>query len=130
VYAYDLNRNSRDEIYWITDARGVSSVILERPTQPSDVSREIPESRKTILRVVPSPCRSDAAIFLDRVVVPQAAAWSAYDASGRLVLRHDLESHAGQWILPARHLRPGLYFLRVTDLLGRSLATGRVTVVR
>jgi hypothetical protein len=129
VFAYDLNRNGRDEIYWLSDVRSVPSLVLERPTLPTDLSEGMPQPMTARLRVAPSPCRSEAAVFLD-AVASQAADWSVYDASGRLVLHESLGSRAQAWVFPARTLAPGLYFLRVTDEFGRRVASGRAIVVR
>jgi hypothetical protein len=130
VFAYDLNRNGRDEIYWLTDARTVPSLVLEQPTLPTDVAGATGHPFVAALRVTPSPCRNDATVFLDPAVAPRAAAWSIFDASGRLVLQDRSSPRAGVWPFPARTLAPGLYFLRTTDALGRHLATGRAIVVR
>jgi len=131
VYAYDLNRNGRDEIYWLTNAQTRTSLILERPTLPTDASSNQSRIGGTI-RVTPSPCRSNATVFLDPTTAVRAAEWSAFDAAGRLVFRQSLDSNVSRttWVMPADRLGPGLYFLRVTDVLGRPIATGRTTVVR
>jgi hypothetical protein len=131
VYAYDLNRNGRDEIYWLTGNRFLTSLVLERPTFPTDASGAQSAIRASV-RVAPSPCRGDATVFLDPAVAARAAEWSLFDAAGRLVLHRPLDRHDSRtgWLLPADRLRPGLYFLRVRDAGGRPLATGRATVVR
>jgi len=130
VFAYDLNRNGRDEIYWLTNARFVPSLVLERPTQPTDVAGTQGLPFLAALRVAPSPCRNDATVFLNPAVASRAAAWSIFDASGRLVLQDRASPGAGVWPLPARTLAPGMYFVRTTDALGHPLATGRAIVVR
>ncbi len=130
VHAYDLNRNGRDEIYWLTSANNMPSLVLERPTLPTDVSGNTALPWVGTLRVTPSPCRGDAAVFLDPALAPRAALWSVFDASGRLVLQERLGPSAGPWVLPAKTLSSGLYFLRVTDALGQRVATGRAVVVR
>jgi len=131
VYAHDLNRNGRDEIYWLTINRFLTSLVLERPTFPTDASGDQSAMRASV-RVAPSPCRGDATVFLDPTVAARAAEWSLFDAAGRLVLHRPLDRHNSRsgWLLPADRLRPGLYFLRVRDAGGRPLATGRATVVR
>jgi len=131
VYAHDLNRNGRDEIYWLTGNRFLTSLVLERPTVPTDASGGQSAIRARV-RVAPSPCRGDATVFLDPTVAARAAEWSLFDAAGRLVLHRPLDRHNSRsgWLLPADRLRPGLYFLRVRDAGGRPLATGRATVVR
>jgi len=130
VYARDLNRNGRDEIYWISNNRTVSSLILERPMLPTDVSGGIRELGAALLRVAPSPCWGDATVFLDVAIASRAAEWSAFDAAGRLVFQRGMQCGTPRqaWAMPV--LRPGIYFLRVTDGLGRPLATGRATVIR
>ena len=130
MFAYDLNRNGRDEIYWLTNANTVLSLVLERPTLPTDVSGNTALPWARTLRVAASPCRGDAAVFLDPVLAPRAALWSVFDASGRLVLQDTLVPSAGPWLFPAKTLSSGLYFLRVTDALGQRVATGRAVVVR
>ena len=131
VYAYDLNRNGRDEIYWVSGNQAYPSLILERPTLPTDAPIGS-ERLKGTMRVTPSPCRGDASVFLDPAIAKQAAALSAFDAGGRLVFHQTggMRTDRGTWIMPVQRLRPGLYFLRATDALGRPLATGRTTVVR
>jgi len=131
VYAHDLNRNGRDEIYWLTGNRFLTSLVLERPTFPTDASGGQSAIRASV-RVAPSPCRGDATVFLDPAVAARAAEWSLFDAAGRLVLHRPLDQQSSRtgWLLPADRLRPGLYFLRVRDAGGRPLATGRATVVR
>jgi len=130
VFAYDLNRNGRDEIYWLSDVLGVPSLVLERPTLPTDVTGNTALPWAGTLRVAPSPCRGDASVFLDPVLAPRAALWSVFDASGRLVLQGSLGPRAGPWLFPAKTLSSGLYFFRVTDALGQRVATGRAVVVR
>jgi len=131
AYAYDLNRKGRDEIYWLTGNRFLTSLVLERPTHPTDASGGESPFHATV-RVAPSPCRGDATVFLDPSVAARAAEWSLFDAAGRLVLHRPLDRHNSRsgWLLPADRLRPGLYFLRVRDAGGQPLATGRATVVR
>jgi len=131
VYAHDLNRNGRDEIYWLTGNRFLTSLVLERPTHPTDASGGESPFQATV-RVAPSPCRGDATVFFDPAVAARAAEWSLFDVAGRLVLHRPLDQHDSRsgWLLPAARLRPGLYFLRVLDAGGKPLANGRATVVR
>jgi len=130
VYARDLNRNGRDEIYWVSNNRPIPSLILERPTFPTDSAGEPGPEMHHALRVWPSPCRRDAKVLLDSETTLRACAWRAFDASGRVVLEGDVRNAERMWVIPTQQLRPGIYFLQVTDDLGRPLATGRATVVR
>lgn len=130
VYAGDLNRNGRDEIYWVSHVRTMPSLVYERPTLPTDVSEGRGHGFGASLRVAPSPCRGDAVVLLDARLAPRAAEWSAFDASGGVVVRRSVDTHPSPWVLPAESLRPGVYFLRVTDARGRSIAMGRTIVVR
>ena len=130
VYARDLNRNGRDEIYWLTNNRTYRSLILERPTLPTDVQEGGGVSAATAIRISPSPCRSEARLILEPTIAPRAANWEAFDAAGRLVLDGKISSTRLGWHFPADRLHPGHYFIRITDPAGRPLATGRTTVVR
>lgn len=130
VYAYDLNRNGRDEIYWLTDTETRSSLILERPTLPTDAS--VSQRIQGAIWVAPSPSDGDASVFLDPAIAVRAVEWSAFDAAGRLVFRQSLTSNLSRasWAMPVHRLRPGLYFLRVTDATGQPIATGKTVVLR
>jgi len=132
VYAHDLNRNGRDEVDWISTARTIPSLVFERPTFPSDAPTDTRRQSPARLLISPSPCRTNARVFLDRDVAKHTAEWSAFDAAGRLVFRQSVvpSRHPAIWSLPAQRLRPGLYFLQATDPAGRAIATGRATVVR
>jgi len=132
VYARDLNRNGRDEIYWVSGTRTRASWILERPTLPTDVEEVPAEPLARTVRVVPSPSRGQVTVYLDAGIAKHAAELTVVDAAGRLVQYQVRQVRADQpaWILPAQRLRPGIYFLRVADAFGRSIATGRATVVR
>lgn len=130
VFAYDLNRNGRDEIYWLSNNRFVNSLVLERPTVPTSLLEPSSTPLMNALRISPSPSRANASVFLHPAAAVPAAEWSVFDASGRLVLRQDLGAPARSWILPVAAWRPGVYFLRASDANGRPIASGRTTVIR
>jgi len=130
VYGRDLNRNGRDEIYLVSANSNIPSRILERPTLPTDVQEGGGHWQSAALRILPSPCRSDARFVLEPTIAPRATNWEAFDAAGRLVLRGDITSTRLGWHFPADRVQPGHYFIRITDAAGRTLATGRTTVVR
>lgn len=128
IYAGDLNRNGRDELYWVSDGRLDSSFILECPTQTVDVPSP---SRSDVLpiQITPSPVRTEAFARVAGVLPDAVQAWTVFDAAGRVVSRGEIAPGTTQWALPQR-LAAGAYFLRVDDQAGGVLATGRFVVVR
>src|SRR5262249_22020950 len=82
VFARDLNRNGRDEIYWFSFGT-LSSVVLERPTLPSDVGPT--NSSFSSLRIVPSPCQGNGTVFLGPEAMSRGRELEVFDASGRRV---------------------------------------------
>jgi hypothetical protein len=128
VYARDLNRNGRDEIYWVSSVRPYQSLVYERPTLPTDAPGEPQAYARAALRVWPSPGRGDATVFLDPEILRRARAYHAFDAAGRIAFEGTIGTMPV--IVPLHRLRPGIYFLQVTGDRGRPLASGRTTVIR
>ena len=129
LYAYDANANGRDEVFWSTDASRGSSLIFERPPTTADVSHA-GLRKKLTLSITPNPCRAQAQVWFENAGV--AARWlSVLDVRGRLVqrLRLDPERHEGV-LWPAGSLPAGVYFLRLENLHGATLAKARGVVVR
>jgi hypothetical protein len=126
LYAFDLNRNGRDEVLWTSDDS--SSLVLEAPSGATDSAGLRPPTR---FAIAPSPARGAASIVVDLETSHRARAVAVFDVMGRLVERRgfDCRDPATQrW--PAAGLASGIYLFRLEDGSGRSIATTRATVLR
>ena len=77
------------------------------------------------LRVVPNPVRLDAEILWPRALTG-ARTLAVYDGAGQLVSHRQVVGGPFAW--STRGLASGIYFLRLADVKGKVLATGRAAV--
>lgn len=133
VRAFDINRNGRAEVFWATTGATVrpdQTMVLEYPIVPTDIADPgnfAPES----LTFYPNPCRTEATMLLGRHARSAVSMMSVFDVAGRLVTRQPMDGGTKDrlvWSVVA--LQSGLYFLRLEDARGASVATGRFLVFR
>jgi len=122
VHAVDLNNNGIPEVVWPS----TTSRILEHPNAATDSSFEHNPSR---LRIIPNPCTSRSLLRFAPGVGPVTAV-VVIDPRGRVVERRSLDGGQGPVVWQPRHLPNGIYFLRLQDPVGRTVASGRGTLVR
>jgi hypothetical protein len=132
IYAFDVNRNGRDEVFWTMDSNiqsGPNTLVFEHPPLPSAVGATLPQGALA-LSPFPNPCRFQASIGAPDAL-GAASILAVFDVTGRLVERRvPIRDARGQLLFPARHLNPGVYLLRLEDRSGAALAAGRAVVVR
>lgn len=131
VYAADLSRNGRDELYWLGNGLNVASLIYERPTTPSAIGPGVPGDSDLQVRVFPTPLRNHAAIWCAPSIARGARRADLFDPMGRLIRSWSPSGGVGSGgHLSAAGLASGVYFLCVCDERGRSLASTRVLVAK
>jgi VCBS repeat protein len=130
LYAFDVNRNGRDEVFWTTESVfGQETLVLEKSSTTDTHRRSTMERRS--FTVSPNPVRSVALLHTPPSLADLSARVSVYDVTGRLAQRWLRNCDAdGEWIWSAQSLSAGTYFVRLEDGHGRILSSTRATILR
>lgn len=128
IHVYDMNRNGRDEIYWMSCCSGQPSWILERRTSATDTQNSLPGGSS--VRLSPNPGQGSVTAFLRPDVAAIARNWSLYDVAGRRLNTARLRTRSSGVLLDMGNVLPGIYFVSIEDAALRPISVGRAVVVR
>ena len=133
LQTFDINRNGRDELLW--EASGyiqgpLRCLVLEHPAVSPSAVGDSPSFATAQLSVAPTPCRLQANLRVP-AAARQAASLATFDVTGRLLERRvPIRDASGQLLWMVQDRNPGIYYLRLEDHSGATLAVGRAVVVR
>jgi hypothetical protein len=129
-YLRDGNKNGRPELFWPTQANGLTSLVLEHSLVPPSEAADAEWIGIVPISVSPTPCRTGGTLFLPDAAARGVARISVFDAAGRLVERLPVtRDPQGRIVWPARHLAGGVYFLQLEDTRGSTVARGRGVIL-
>ncbi len=123
VRTFDLNKNGIPEVIW--------PYTTTRIFEHRDTVTEVPVGaawQPAALTIGPSPCQSPAALQFtlgDRTAV----AFTVFDPRGRIVHRQSVAESGRPVIWQPQGLPAGSYFVKIEDIHGRTLATGKAAIV-
>ncbi len=122
VRTFDLNGNGIPEVIW----QYFTTRIFEYPGTPTDA---VLTWQPTTLDIFPNPCRGQATLRL-ALGPATAARLAVFDVRGRFVEQRNVEASGASFLWRPQALPAGQYFIRLEDLRGRVLASGKGTIVR
>jgi hypothetical protein len=123
-FSFDLNRNGLPEIVW----QHATTRIFEYSDAPTDANAGS-EWQPARLDIVPNPCGAQATVRL-APGAGTAARLAVFDVRGRIVERRNVDASDASILWQPRDLPAGVYLVRLEDMHGRVLASGRGTVAR
>jgi hypothetical protein len=130
LYIHDVNQNDRGELFWTTSANARSIVFEHSPPPPTSSEVMPPGSSYGHLDIVPNPCRRAATLLLPGME-EDASTLAVYDVAGRLVERKAVtRGPRGHVVWQAASRSAGIYFLRLENRAGATIACGRSMVLK
>jgi hypothetical protein len=123
LYSFDLNRNGVPEVVWpYTTTR-----IFEYSGTPTDSNGTTWRPGK--LDIVPNPFGGRTTLRF-APGAGAAARLAVFDIRGRIVERSTVQASGASVLWQPRDLPAGVYLVRLEDIKGRVLASGRGTIIR